>query len=94
MKILITSPPDHVCIEKAHHVDLFRGAFVDMRFPASIDPKDETVYLVTIQEALVGLMREHGSFSIAGIYWQMRWSHHRLHEHVRFPRDCCAVIDD
>lgn len=94
LKIEIVSSPAHVCIEKAHHGDLFRSAFVGMRFIASINPEDETVYLVTIQEVLVGLMRKHGLLSLVGIYWQMRWSHHRLYEHVRFPRDCCVVIED
>lgn len=92
LRIGIHTAPDHVCVEKEHHRDLFREAFVGITLPAEEDPEDPNIYLVEIKVALLGLMERHGPISIEGIYWQMRWKGHRLSDHVRFPKACCDII--
>lgn len=90
MRIVVKTAPEHICIDKEQHRDLFLAAFVGIAFPAEEDPTDPEIYLVEIKHALLGIMEKNGLFSMAGVYWQARWHGHLLTDHIRIPRSCCV----
>lgn len=92
MKIEIVKRPKHVCAQRAHHVGQHRKAFKGVITEAEEDPSDSSFYLVTIRDAIMGLIGKHKVGSVEAIYWQMQWRGRQLSDHIRISKHCCKAL--
>ncbi|TXG78211.1 hypothetical protein E6Q11_01520 [Candidatus Dojkabacteria bacterium] len=95
MRGKFTKSPEFVCEGRAHHHDTYLAAFVGLEIKGELT-EDGTMFRVALKEVLQALSQLDNKERLATTYWSGHWLRIklRLHDHVYFPVDCMAVIED